>query len=143
MLLGFKKRFKEPILQLTKVFTMRGKRKNDPKIGETLYMYTGLRTANCELTSNQEKLISVQKVLIDMWVDTFVMKELCIYVDNRKLTTDEVEQFVKYDGFIDKKDFAEYWIDGCKKDLKKRGYLKGRCELCWELELFHWTDLRY
>ena len=36
MLLGFKPRFKEPIQIGTKVFTLRGKRKNEPKIGETL-----------------------------------------------------------------------------------------------------------
>lgn len=41
MLLGFKPRFIDPIQIGTKVFTMRAKRKNKPKIGETLYMYTG------------------------------------------------------------------------------------------------------
>lgn len=69
MLLGFKKRFVEPIQIGTKVFTMRVPRKKEPKIGETLYMYTALRTKYCEKITDKEKLISKQKVVL------FIRKE--------------------------------------------------------------------
>lgn len=143
MLLGFKKRFKEPILNYTKAFTMRSKRKVQPKIGETLYMYTGLRTPHCELITNKEKLISIQKVRILLEFTKF--NPICnidIWVDGRKLDyRTEVHEFVKFDGFEDVIDFAEYWKMTSTKDDKK--LRKEDLIIDGELQLFHWTDLKY
>jgi hypothetical protein len=143
MLLGFKPRFREPILNLTKVFTMRGERKVEPKIGETLYMYTGLRTPHCKLITNKEKLFSKQDVEIGIISEDNIIT-IGIVVDERQLTEDEIEEFVKWDGFHNTDDFAKYWLEASKEELKKQGWKKGLDFLIQKsVTLYHWTDLRY
>lgn len=147
MLLGYKKRFVEPILIGTKVFTLRARRKVQPKIGEKIHMYTGLRSANCELITNKEKLIGIQNARVLVWVvgshkndfkssngnyyvgDHFFIR---IIIDGRELSVKEIGEFVEFDGFIDTSDFARYWLQG---KLKKRTGAT--------MQLFHWTDLKY
>lgn len=149
MLLGFKKRFVEPIQIGTKVFTCRKKRKTEPKIGETLHMYTGLRTANCTRISNKEKLISTQEVVVNIIVrklkDNWKFKptgNMEIKVDGRYLNIEEKEQFVKFDGFTSIEDFISYWCADMpepERDYNPILPLIFRNELV----MFHWTDLRY
>ena len=140
MLLGFKPRFKEPIQIGTKVFTMRNKRKVQPKIGETLHMYTGLRTSKCELISNKEKLMSVQEVKVDMDRDLKVKYlRILVIIDGRALSLTEIKQFVKFDGFADINDFAEYWFASSYAPKKA----PESCSVSGILDLFHWTDLKY
>jgi hypothetical protein len=139
MLLGFKPRFVDPILLGTKVFTLRNKRKNQPKIGETLFMYTGLRTSNTRKISDKEKLMSTQEVLIYIARSSTKEISISITVDNKLLTREQVDQFVKYDGFVDRADFADYWIASSHKPKKA----PVECTVGGNLDLFHWTDLRY
>lgn len=142
MLLGYKKRFVDPIKIGTKVHTMRKPRKVKPKIGETLYMYTGLRTKHCEFITDKEKLHGVQQVRIVIQrtpsggkrpgrglIYTYKMQ---LAVDGRKLEDKEVSRFVKFDGFADVADFCQFWFTGTKKN--RVGGI---------LQLLHWTDLRY
>lgn len=139
MLLGFKERFVEPTLLGTKVFTLRNKRKNQPKIGETLFMYTGLRTNKCRKISDKEKLISTQEVLIYISRGLDMSFSISITVDNRMLSWDEVESFVRYDGFVDREDFANYWISSSYAPKKA----PKECTVGGNLTMYHWTDLRY
>ncbi len=139
MLLGFKKRFIEPIHIGTKVFTMRSiDRKVKPKIGETLHMYSGLRTKDCVKISDKEKLHSIQTV----WLNIYKKGDSVLYiqVDGRTLDEAEINQFVKFDGFKDENDFAEYWIQSStgKKIKPKHTY-----EVKGFLHLYHWTDLKF
>ena len=140
MLIGFNKRFTTPIQIGTKVFTMRKRRKVRPKVGERMYMYEALRTKHTKLISNQEKLISIQnaRILIEFIGYDFYDGELYgirIFIDRRPLTSEEIYQFVRFDGFTDLRDFCRYWLTDSKGKKKKRtGSLK---------ELYHWTDLRY
>lgn len=134
MLLGFKKRFVEPILIGTKVHTIRKPRKIKPKIGETLHMYTGLRTPNCQVISKKEKLISKQKIRIRVCRtrDSFDVE---IFVDGRKLQWSEMHKVAEFDGFKDLFDFCNYWLTDEKgKKIKKAGGI---------MDLYHWTDLKY
>lgn len=136
MLLGFKPRFKEPILIGTKVFTMRDQRKIEPKIGETMHMYTGLRTSKCELISKKEKLYSTQQAFIEIKFINDILMYLIIDVDGRKLSMNEINTFVKYDGFNDWRDFCKYWISGYK-------YPKNQVNEIYERKtIYHWTDLK-
>lgn len=139
MLLGFKPRFEEPIQVGTKVFTMRVERKVKPKIGERLYMYTGLRTKNCRKISDKEKLISTQRVRIRITMMPNRMKVL-IDIDGRRLQIMELHRFVKFDGFKSIPDFVEYWVASSigKKPNSKKTYRVGGF-----LTLYHWTDLRF
>ncbi len=142
MLLGFKKRFKEPILFYSKVFTIRKRRKKQPKIGETIHMYTALRTKHCELISNKEKLKSIQNVRItidkhpiEFRTGTGVGYNIRVIVDGRSLFGQELEEFYTFDGFKNYQDWAEYWLTDEKGKKKSRtGAL---------MQLFHWTDLKY
>lgn len=98
MLLGFKPRFVEPIQLGTKVFTMRNKPKRTPKVVETLHMYTGLRTKNCQLITNKEKLISIQEAFV--WIKKInLLYDVTIRIDTRFLTASEQVEFMKFDGF--------------------------------------------
>lgn len=149
MLIGFKKRFIEPIQIGTKVFTMRNKRKVQPKIGETLYMYSGLRTNNTVKIGDTEKLMSIQEVYISMrrhWVAGAMPKRwyvtaLTVKVDGRALSAEQIQEFVRYDGFTDVPDFAAYWFESSEKAHKAKknsvNWVRGK------LQLYHWTDLRY
>lgn len=149
MLLGFKKRFAEPILIGTKVHTLRDRRKLDPKPGETLYMYTGLRTNNCELITDKERLIGKQKAWIKITYhlgDIFYPDHLKVCIDGRALSVEEVDQFVRFDGFTDWLDFAWFWLDGVKdlkRDIKKKGMVGIPMKLVASKTLYHWTDLKY
>lgn len=145
MLLGFNKRFVPCILEYTKVFTMRKRRKKPAKIGETLFMYTGLRTNNCQLISNKEKLISKQKAWIRI-IFTLGLRDaddLKVCVDGREIKGEELDQFVCFDGFKDKRDFIDYWIEPHKKLIKKNGMVNSRVKIVECLIIHHWTDLKY
>jgi hypothetical protein len=139
MLLGFKERFAEPILLGTKVFTLRNKRKNQPKIGETLYMYYGLRSSQCRKITDKEKLMGIQEV--DITISRSAEKEVTIHisVDGRSLTHEEIDQFVQFDGFVDRADFADYWITSSHKPKKA----PISCTVGGVLDQYHWTDLKY
>lgn len=129
MLLGFKKKFAPKIETGVKIHTVRNFRKVTPKINETLYMYTGLRTKNCELISNKEKLKLIQKVSIFYHLPDsgFGLK---IYVDQRLLSKEENLEFAINDGFEDIEDFIKWWLTGYDS-VQFIG------------ELFHWTDFKY
>jgi len=135
MLLGFKSRFAKPILDGTKVFTIRNKRKIEPKVGETLHMYTGLRTSNCKKITDQFQLKGIQDVSI-LIIKSPGNISLDIAVDGRILEQGELEKFAKHDGFSDINDFCDYWLQGVKgrgtKVLEEDG-----------LVMHHWTNLRY
>lgn len=139
MLLGFKIRFAEPILDGTKKHTFRAKRKNAPKIGETLHMYSGLKTKHVKLISNKEKLISIQQAKL-----TFIYKDnrldVAVQIDERKLSLIEILSLARYDGFNSISDWAIYWIESStgKRFNKKKEY-----DVRGELDLLHWTTLRY
>lgn len=135
MLLGFKKRFRDPILIGTKVFTMRTRRKKMPKIGEQLHMYTGLRTKHTEVITKKEKLFAMQNVRLTIKLQYNVLFDIRIWVDRRELSQQEIDQFVVFDGFRDRRDFAEYWLTDEKGKPKKRTGAM--------LVMFHWTDLKY
>ena len=138
MLLGFKKRFVEPILIGTKVHTLRKPRKNEPKIGERLFMYTALRTKQCELITDKETLMGKQKAVVS--IERYASKNnagqniytLKVNVDGRALKFNELQAFIGFDGFKSLADFCEFWFVGVKEN-----------KIVEEMDLFHWTDLKY
>ncbi|WP_143960248.1 ASCH domain-containing protein [Litoribacter populi] len=136
MLIGFKKRFKEPIENGTKIFTVRTRRKITPKIGETIHMYTGLRTKNCEKISSQEKLVSTQdvRILIKDWGGKWGMD---IHVDGRRLSAKEIIDFTISDGFLGVHDFKKYWMGD--KPKEKNGVKRAGGSMV----IYHWTNFRF
>jgi hypothetical protein len=133
MLLGFKKKFAPKIINGSKIHTVRNFRKVKPKLGETLYMYTGLRTRNCELITNKETLkgidivrIYISHVSCEIWINI----EYKDQNSNNKLNLQQMEEFAINDGFDDLPDFIKWWMDGYNL-VDFRG------------NLLHWTNSRY
>lgn len=131
-----KEQFVDPILAQTKIHTLRKERKVQPKIGERLYMYTGLRTKHCFKILDTHTLKSIQHVRVmctrkkhnkttgkpGLYIE--------IFVDHRRLDIDEIKVFAKNDGFEDAAAFAHFWLG--KKD--RAGAV---------MQLFNWTDFKY
>ncbi|PSL06561.1 ASCH domain-containing protein [Cecembia rubra] len=116
MLLGFKERFEKPILDGTKKFTIRKKRRRVPKIGETLYMYKHIRTKNVRKITDQFTLTATQLVSAVIRQDSKKFWTVSIKVDGRRLDSSEIEAFVKADGFESVEDFRDYWLEGVRPD---------------------------
>lgn len=159
MLLGFKKQFAPKILDGSKKFTIRNPRKREPKIGEQLHMYTGLRTKHTEKITSEHSLKGIQ--LVDLFISKSntdlggypeVTKSelvLKIRVDSRELEIEEAMEFVKADGFDSVFLFADYWIK--EQGQKTQHFMEGHKRpkmTTWHvnasgLTMYHWTDLRF
>ena len=89
MLLGFKKIYVDKIKDGSKTTTIRTLRKIKPKIGEKIFMYSGLRTSNCqkigEATVSQVYDIKIQAPEI--------------YVNEVKMDLQSKNNIARNDGF--------------------------------------------
>lgn len=101
-LLDFKKQFADAVESGEKRCTIRAYRKDgrDPKPGDTLYLYTGLRTKSCRKLKVC-KCKSVTKLRIG---DDFVQKEIL-----RGLFFMNSTKIAHLDGFDNKKDFFDFF----------------------------------
>lgn len=148
MLLGFKKQFAPKILDGSKKFTIRNRRKIEPKIGETLHMYTGLRTSHTEKITSAHKLTGIQLVDIKASFsgDNYLLH---IKVDGRPLDKIECEDFAVADGFENAFKFVEYWADAMGEATEhfeqgKRKAIAITLDFSvTDLIIYHWTDLRF
>jgi hypothetical protein len=136
MLLGFKKQFAQPILDGSKIFTVREKRKVEPKIGERLYMYTGLRTKDCEKITDEHELTGIQ--LVSIRVSDISELKVSVWVDGVALGKSAISLFVNCDGFDSKEEFAAFWLAGVKKN--EYGH---RVVYKADLVMHHWTGFRF
>lgn len=92
---SFQKRFVPMVLDRTKRQTIRAKRKYQVKVGDTLYLYQGLRTKSCKKLS-QEVCTDVKDIMILV---------TGVYVEGKLLLEDEeYDALARADGF---KDFDE------------------------------------
>lgn len=118
-LLNFKKQFADKVLKGEKCQTIRAYRKDgrDPKQGDTLYLYTGCRTKNCEKLKEVE-CKSVQKI---NFINFMNDKGVCIIVvdrlpvtnvkDRKVLEIDEIDEMAKKDGFKNAIEFVKFFND--------------------------------
>lgn len=158
MLLGFKKQFAPKILDGSKKFTIRNPRKREPKIGEQLHMYTGLRTKFTEKITSEHTLKGIQLVEIlvirtvkrdDIKRDYSIELKTLIVVDGHPLKKEEYLPFVNADGFYSIAEFTDYWLGD--KPEKSQHFQEGQKEPIlskWmvhkkDLIMYHWTDLRF
>lgn len=136
MLLGFKKQFAQPILDGTKIFTVREKRKVEPKVGETLHMYSGLRTKYTEVISKEHKLTGIQTV--NILISKTMGLKVAVFIDGIQLSKTQLLVFIQSDGFKNIDDFAAFWLKGVKKS--KEGF---QTVIKNHLVMYHWTDFRF
>jgi len=137
MLLGFKKQFVPKIENGSKIFTLRDKPKRMPRVGETLHMYTGLRTKHCQFITKEHTLKSMQVVRLRIIrISGDAGFSVTIAVDGRQISTKEFYDFAKHDGFKSTTEFSEYWL----YDTKKKKKLDS---ITTNVIMFHWTDFKY
>ena len=101
--LNFKKQFASVVEAWMKRQTIRPRRKDgrDPKPGQQLYLYTGMRTKNCRKLG-QTICTAVKTIAIEENGD--------IWVGNRRLGIDEKYELVKADGFHYIDDFRNFFL---------------------------------
>ena len=126
MVLGFKKQFQAPILEGTKIHTIRKDEKERWHPGMLIHMATGTRSKyyNC---FKEAKCISTQRIFMSYdWM-------LHISISDRELYKEEKEQLAIKDGFADFKAFEDYWYP----ELLKEKYQS------FSGKIIHWTEFRY
>ena len=103
---GLKSRFAEPILAGTKRQTIRaiGKRRH-ARPGETLQLYTGMRTKHCRLIMKAE-CEAVLSVVIDWLPDIPTIKIAGVRIATVRKAVDE---FARSDGFRDIDEMRAFW----------------------------------
>lgn len=99
-LYNFKQQFVPMILDGTKTHTIRAPRKGSQDVpGNTMHLYTGLRTKNAKLLGRFE-CVAVDEITID---------RMLITVDRVVLFIDERDALAKRDGFQSFEHMLKFW----------------------------------
>ena len=98
--LNFKTQFAELVESGKKKQTIRQVWKNPIKVGDTLYLYTGMRTKQCRKLRE-----GVCKSVKDIRITS-----MCVKLDGIELTLLDYIAFAKRDGFTSQADFADFFI---------------------------------
>lgn len=105
-LYNFQKRFVPFILSGEKKHTIRARRANPDKPGNTLHLYTGLRTKKAKLLKRVE-CTRVESIRIDraggFW------PQYTVRIDGTMLDRDECEQLARRDGFSTFREMMIFW----------------------------------
>jgi len=107
-LLGYKKRFIDPLLSGQKTGTIRAFRKIPIVPGERLYHYTGLRTKYCEKIGESTCLtVGTITIYINSGkIDIQYPNNICSITSSEAL-----DDFAMADGFSDWQDMKQFWLD--------------------------------
>ena len=103
--LNFKEQFVQPIILGMKPGTIRQERKQPIKVGDTLYLFTGMRTKNCRKFMTAE-CKAVYPIVINQ---TASKRFVCI--DGMQLGDNSLAEFVFDDGFSSVDEFFDFFID--------------------------------
>lgn len=92
---NFKQQFADAVADFDKLQTVRVERKDGrrPRVGETVKLYTGLRTKKTRLLATG--------VVEDCFSVRFDMAHEQVYIDNDCLSSREANEFAEADGFDD------------------------------------------
>ena len=100
---NFQKQFVSMILDGSKVHTIRRIRKHPTKVGDTIKMFTGMRTKDCKKFA-EAACINVEPIVI--WpFSKLITKELT----SQALSKEKVKIIAKEDGFDDVKLFFKFF----------------------------------
>lgn len=112
--LNFKEEFIDKITRGQKTQTIRPKRKRPIKVGDRLYLYTGLRTKSTKLLA--------ETVCTD--VKTVTIGSHTVVVNGNQLSDTEQQRLANCDGFNTTKEFRKFFESNYS--LPFTGYL-----ICW------------
>lgn len=107
--LSFKKEFADAVRKQQKCQTIRATRKNPIKVGDTLYLYTGMRTKECEKIGE----------VVCKSVDEIEMTVIGVRISGQYLTSSEVYRLAIADGFRSPLDFLNFFKSSFKGQLIK------------------------
>jgi hypothetical protein len=100
---SFQKQFVPFVESGEKTHTIRGKRKNRPKPGQTFYGYYAMRTKQCRKLI-QSTITRVQD--IEIILGPFGME---ITIDDERLSPDEIVALARRDGFDSASSMEKFW----------------------------------
>lgn len=106
--LNFKARFEPLIVSGTKRQTIRALRKDgrDPKPGQQLYLYTGMRTKSCRCISRYQSCKSTHPIEISNCGGGIMVS-----VDGKTLSSTEVQSLAVADGFKTAREFLQFFME--------------------------------
>lgn len=117
-LYNFQPRFVPFILDGRKTHTIRATRVHPDKAGNTLHLYTGLRTKKAKLLMRSECL-KVEEIVIDRFGLVPDRGRPVIRIDGVDLDRSEMEGLARRDGFYNIDRMMEFW----KGRLPFRGHI--------------------
>ncbi len=97
--LNFKSQFAAAVESGAKQQTIRASRKHPIKVGDTLHLFTGMRTKACRKL-RVATCTAVRSIKID---------EARVWIDGRWLSLDEIKQLAAQDGFSDCIVFVDFF----------------------------------
>ena len=131
-LYNFKARFVPMVESGEKTHTIREKRKYPSKAGETLHLYTGLRTKQARrifsATCLKTEPIEIRR-RVNMRADVEQVVLYDVIIGDQKLAGDEIEAFARRDGFTDFADMMAFW----RKEKRR---------FPWRGDVIHWDFRR-
>jgi len=90
--------------------TIRAKRKRPIKPGETLYLYTGMRTKQCEKIIPPVVCAKVDDITIQQGPNMkFLPDDFRVFVEGQRLDKSECEALAYADGFDSFADMMKFW----------------------------------
>lgn len=107
-LYNFQQRFVKPILRGEKTHTIRAIRKYPAKPGDTLYLYTGLRTKYARKLL-ETKCVKVECIEIAETKGPVRLRFYHVAIDGIGLGADECEQLARRDGFSSFHEMMKFW----------------------------------
>lgn len=111
-ILGFKKRFAGKVKSGKKRQTIRAFRKYPIKVGDPLYLYTGLRTKHAKRL-RVTTCLSTHLIHIDLSRNVIILPNAVFN------TTGELNRFARRDGFSDWADMKAFWKETHKGRMFK------------------------
>jgi hypothetical protein len=106
---SFQKRFAPQIVAGTKRQTIRLPRKRHARPGETLQLFTGMRTRHCKKIIPDPFCTVVLPISIRLKARIIVEVEISTVSSRRWTRVDDLEQFARQDGFEDLADMCDFW----------------------------------
>jgi hypothetical protein len=122
-LYNFQPRFVKPILSGAKTHTIRAIRVHPDKPGNTLHLYTGLRTKQAKLLM-RVPCVKIEEIAIRIVTvnDRIGYQEYRIEIDGAELDADECGALARRDGFPDFKAMMKFWREP-KNRLPFKGHI--------------------
>jgi hypothetical protein len=105
-LYNFQPHFVPFILDGRKTHTIRAERVHPDKPGNTLHLYTGLRTKKATLLM-RAPCVRVERIVITLLMPT----EAIVFIEDHELDKSESEALARRDGFYNLAEMAGFWHD--------------------------------